>query len=78
MIQRNRLWRQFEALAPEAQREVAALVARLSTRGQARDEPVKAEIALEDEPFIGMWRDREDMADSTAWVRRMRTDQWAR
>jgi len=27
---------------------------------------------LVDEPFIGMWRDREDMQDSSAWVRRVR------
>jgi hypothetical protein len=26
-------------------------------------------------PFFGMWADREEMADSVAWVRRMR-DQW--
>ncbi|MGH2585181.1 MAG: hypothetical protein ACRDJE_09725 [Dehalococcoidia bacterium] len=26
-------------------------------------------------PFFGMWADREDMADSVAWVRRIR-EQW--
>jgi len=26
-------------------------------------------------PFFGMWADREDMADSVAWVRRVR-EQW--
>lgn len=26
-------------------------------------------------PFFGMWKDREDMADSEAWVRKVR-DQW--
>jgi hypothetical protein len=26
-------------------------------------------------PFFGMWADREDMADSAAWVRQMR-EQW--
>ena len=26
-------------------------------------------------PFFGMWADREDMADSVAWVRRQR-EQW--
>ena len=32
---------------------------------------------LTDEPFIGMWRDREDMQDSGAWVRRVRESEWA-
>ena len=26
-------------------------------------------------PFFGMWADREDMADSVAWVRKIR-EQW--
>ncbi|HEX8320832.1 hypothetical protein [Longimicrobium sp.] len=29
-------------------------------------------IPIEQEPFIGMWRDREDMSDSTGWVRQVR------
>ena len=35
-------------------------------------------LPIETEPFIGMWRDREEMADSTAWVRRLRARQWSR
>jgi hypothetical protein len=28
--------------------------------------------SLEDEPFVGMWQDREDLADSSQWVRQLR------
>ena len=35
-------------------------------------------LPIETEPFIGMWRDREEMADGTAWVRRLRACQWSR
>ena len=31
-----------------------------------------AGILLKDEPFFGMWKDREEMADSTSWVRNIR------
>ena len=31
---------------------------------------------LEDEPFVGMWKDREDMKDSTQWVRQTRQQEW--
>jgi hypothetical protein len=31
---------------------------------------------FEDEHFFGMWRDRKDMADSSAWVRQMRKQEW--
>jgi hypothetical protein len=31
---------------------------------------------LKDEPFIGMWKDRKDMQDSSAWVRSVRYQEW--
>lgn len=31
---------------------------------------------IEGEPFVGMWKDREDMQDSTAWVRDLRRKEW--
>ena len=31
---------------------------------------------LKDEPFIGMWRDREDFADSSQAVRELRKSEW--
>jgi AbrB family looped-hinge helix DNA binding protein len=34
--------------------------------------------SLEDEPFVGMWRDREDMEDSSEWVRASRQREWTR
>jgi hypothetical protein len=32
--------------------------------------------SLREEPFIGMWQDREDLADSSAWVRTVRQQHW--
>jgi hypothetical protein len=29
------------------------------------------------EPFIGMWADRDDMHESSDWVRAVREEQWA-
>ena len=34
--------------------------------------------SLKDEPFVGMWRDREDMADISEWVRATRQREWTR
>lgn len=31
---------------------------------------------LAEEPFIGLWRDRQDMQDSTVWVRVVREREW--
>ena len=30
----------------------------------------------QDEPFVGMWKDRQDLEDSTAWVRSIRHQHW--
>lgn len=33
-------------------------------------------LNLDNQPFVGMWKDREDMQDSTHWVRNLRQQQW--
>lgn len=35
-------------------------------------------IPLRDEPFVGMWSDREDMKDPVEWVRNVRRTLWDR
>ena len=29
-----------------------------------------------DEPFVGMWEDRVDLADSSEWVQKLRQSEW--
>ncbi len=31
---------------------------------------------IQDEPFVGMWKDREDMEDSSQWVHQVRQQEW--
>ncbi len=31
---------------------------------------------LREEPFVGIWKDRDDLSDATAWVRRLREQEW--
>ena len=31
---------------------------------------------FQDEPFVGMWKDREDIEDSSQWVRQLRKQEW--
>ena len=52
---------------------VAALVEALKQEGKtARVAPVE----FSSDPFIGMWRDRKELEDSTAWVRSFRRSEW--
>ena len=64
---------QITALPPEVQREVSDFIAFLKTRYEPR--PPKKEVKkvnLNEEQFIGMWKDRQDMKDSVSWVRNVR------
>ena len=69
----------FTALPPEAQQEamhfIEFLKSRYATVKSASAE--KKTSNLEDEPFIGIWRDREGMRDSSEWVRDLRQQEWS-
>lgn len=61
------------SLPPEAQSQVTDFVAFLKSRYPTQAPSTgNQRPKLTDEPFIGMWRDREDMRDSTAWVSNVR------
>jgi len=69
--------RALAALPPEKQAEVLDFIEFLAQRqpGVAIREK---RPALRDEAFVGMWADREDMRDSSAWVRQLREKEWER
>lgn len=71
--------REIAALPPEAQKQVMDFVVFLKARYPSTQSVNKTHrTELVDEPFIGMWRDREDLQDSTEWVRRLRQREWER
>lgn len=71
--------REIASLPPEAQKQVIDFVAFLKAPYPTTPRVRKTRrTKLADEPFIGMWRDREDMQDSTASVRSLRQREWER
>jgi hypothetical protein len=71
--------RELASLPPEGQRQVADFIALLRERyerSQPLEQPVVSDLAQDS--FIGMWRDREDMRDSSAWVRNLREREWVK
>lgn len=69
--------REMASLPPETQKEILDLVVRLKARCPSAPAAKRAKrTRLTKEPFIGMWRNRKDMQDSTAWVRKLRQCQW--
>jgi len=72
--------RKIASLPPEAQAVVYDLVEVLSKRyaARAKAKPGSQMKGLRTDPFIGLWRDREDMADPAGFVRNMRRMEWQR
>lgn len=67
--------KEISALPAGARREIEDFVERLTNRyRESRKSAAKGDLASE--PFIGMWSDRDDMTDSTAWVRSIRETHW--
>jgi hypothetical protein len=70
------LWKQYSSLPSAARHQVTDFIAFLRAKYAKAAPSEKAAGALTDEPFIGMWQDRDDMTDSTAWVRSARKREW--
>ena len=76
-MEQNQVLREFSNLPPEAQRQVIDFIAFLQSRyPPATPRRAKPKKRLAEEAFIGMWRNRKDMADSSAWVRQVRETEW--
>jgi len=69
--------RQLATLPPDALKLVAEFVGLVSKQYAFPVKPAKTlRSRLREEPFIGMWADRVDMEDSTAYVRQLRKNEW--
>jgi hypothetical protein len=73
------VWEGFSTLPPEAQQQVVDFIAFLQTRYAAPRSRKPLKLApLKQEDFIGIWRQRADLQDSTVWVRKTRSAEWGK
>jgi hypothetical protein len=70
--------REINSLPFEAQRQVEDFILFMRGRYQDSQSKITPTSDLESEEFVGMWRDREDMQDSSAWVRNIRQSHWCK
>lgn len=75
-MNQEKIWQELTELPADAQQMVADFVGFLHTKYAPSISRNQTRTPLQDEPFVGMWREREDMSDSTRWVRQLRTDGW--
>ena len=70
--------RELASLPPEGQKEAADFIASLHDRYVRSVSSRQTEPDLLGLKFVGMWRDRADMRDSTAWVKGLREREWVK
>ena len=77
-MEQDKIYNEISNLPPEAQRQVTDFIAFLRTRYKKRS-PTSKKVKVNDilnEPFIGIWKDRDDMKDSGKWLRNIRRSEW--
>ena len=75
-MKREQILQDIDTLPPDAQQQVIDFIAFLQTRYQCSARKKSRSTSLASESFLGIWRDRKDMANSTDWVRRIRESEW--
>jgi len=73
------LIKQIKRLPSEAQQEAADFVEFLSKKYLSRPEETEStkKKSIVENSFRGVWKDRDDLQDSTKWVRELRKSRWA-
>ena len=70
------LVKEFDSLPAEVRKRIERMIERFKGERSSEAKPTKRK-PLREEPFFGMWKDREDMKEGgAAWVRKIREEQW--
>lgn len=75
-MNQQKLLKDIESLPPLAQQEAIDFIAFLKQRYTPYSLPKNKLLSIENEPFIGMWKNCDDMADSSTWVNNLRQNEW--
>ncbi|HED38581.1 MAG TPA: DUF2281 domain-containing protein [Ignavibacteria bacterium] len=71
------LLKKLESLSKNEKREVLDFIDFLkSKKNRFPERRQNVKVNLENEKFIGMWKNRTEMKDSTSWVRNLRKSEW--
>ncbi len=71
------IFNDIKTLPPDKQEEVADFITFLKSRFGIRGKKDVAEkISANSDSFFGMWSDREEMSDSSFWVKELRIREW--
>ena len=76
-MSKNPVLDKFDKLPPEAKKEASDFVQFLYNR-YVESSPQKTKKPISESSFVGMWKDRSDLRDSSNWVKKQRKNQWGK
>ncbi len=65
---------QLQQLPEAEQKRIAQIILREIEKQKSKAN--YSLFSLENQPFVGMWKDRAEMQNSSEWVRQLRQEQW--
>ena len=78
IMNQEKLLHDVISLPQFAQQEVIDFIAFMKLRYDNASEKSNNNLPdIENEPFIGMWCNRDDMDDSRDWVQNLRMNEWS-
>lgn len=69
-------YNKFESLPTEAQKQVIALIDLLKIKYQSRNRRNLKSKLITNKKFVGIWKDRAEIKDSSKWVKNLRKREW--
>ena len=75
---KEELTKEIPSLPDSVRLRIARIIDTFRKQSNQSSSDRAGKIPLRDEPFVGMWSDREDMKDPVEWVRNVRRTQWDR
>ena len=72
------LLKEFVTLPESVKHRIEKIISTFRNHSKQTSGDQVKRTPLREEPFCGMWADREDMKDPVEWVRNIRKTQWDR
>jgi len=70
-------YNKFESLPVEAQKQVISFIDFLQKRYEAKFKRTrKNKSFVTNKKFVGLWKNREDLKDSSLWIKNLRKKEW--
>ncbi|MEO8399960.1 MAG: DUF2281 domain-containing protein [Ignavibacteriaceae bacterium] len=75
-MENKRFYNKFESLPMEAQKQVIAFIDFLKEKYKTKNKKSFESNSFSNKKFVGIWKDRTELEDSSSWVKSLRNKEW--